>query len=74
MSDLFPTASHVSHPGIRAMYRLENRWQAWLDVEAALAKAQAALGIIPNDARGRPPREGKSRLGSAGQVARSGRL
>jgi len=47
MSDALPTAARVSDPGIRALYRLENRWQAWLDVEAALARAQAELGIIP---------------------------
>jgi 3-carboxy-cis,cis-muconate cycloisomerase len=47
MSDALPTAARVSDPGIRALYQLENRWQAWLDVEAALAKAQAELGIIP---------------------------
>ena len=47
MSDELPTAARVSDPGIRALYRQENRWQAWLDVEAALAKAQAELGIIP---------------------------
>jgi adenylosuccinate lyase len=47
MSDELPTAARVADPGIRALYRLENRWQAWLDVEAALAKAQAELGIIP---------------------------
>ena len=47
MSDILPTATRVSDPGIRALYRLENRWQAWLDVEAALAHAQAELGIIP---------------------------
>src|SRR5439155_20723904 len=47
MSDELPTATRVSDPGIRALYRLENRWQAWLDVEAALARAQAELGIIP---------------------------
>src|SRR5271154_2636486 len=47
MSDSLPTASRVSDPGIRALYRLENRWQAWLDVEAALAQTQAELGIIP---------------------------
>src|SRR5260370_12404185 len=46
-SDPLPTATRVSDPGIRALYRLENRWQAWLDVEAALARAQAELGIIP---------------------------
>src|SRR5215469_15368767 len=50
MTDELPTAARVSDPGIRALYRLENRWQAWLDVEAALAKAQAELGIIPNAA------------------------
>jgi 3-carboxy-cis,cis-muconate cycloisomerase len=50
MSDTLPTATRVADPGIRALYRLENRWQAWLDVEAALAKAQAELGIIPHEA------------------------
>lgn len=50
MSDELPTAARVADPGIRALYRLENRWQAWLDVEAALAQAQAELGIIPQAA------------------------
>src|SRR6059058_1826766 len=50
MSDELPTAARVADPGIRALYKLENRWQAWLDVEAALARAQAELGIIPKDA------------------------
>src|SRR5207245_10098237 len=50
MSDELPTAARVADPGIRALYRLENRWQAWLDVEAALARAQAELGIIPAEA------------------------
>src|SRR5580658_5502926 len=50
MSDALPTATRVSDPGIRALYRLENRWQAWLDVEAALARAQAELDIIPHAA------------------------
>jgi len=45
--DSLPTATRVSDPGLRALYRQENRWQAWLDVEAALAHAQAGLGIIP---------------------------
>lgn len=34
-------------PGIRALFAIENRWQAWMDVEAALASAQADMGIIP---------------------------
>jgi 3-carboxy-cis,cis-muconate cycloisomerase len=50
MSDALPTATRVSDPGIRALYQLENRWQAWLDVEVALARAQAELGIIPGAA------------------------
>src|SRR3984893_5233793 len=50
MGDELPTAARVSDPGIRALYRLENRWQAWLDVEAALAKAQEELAIIPEGA------------------------
>ena len=50
MSDELPTAARVSDPGIRALYRLENHWQAWLDVEAALAKTQAELGVIPQEA------------------------
>ncbi len=50
MSDTLPTATRVADPGIRALYRQQNRWQAWLDVEAALAVAQAELGIIPQAA------------------------
>ena len=50
MSDTLPTATRVADPGIRALYRQESRWQAWLDVEVALAKAQAELGIIPKEA------------------------
>ncbi len=46
-SDALPTATRVADPGLRALYQLENRWQAWLDVEVALAKAQAELGIVP---------------------------
>lgn len=50
MSDNRSTAARMRDPGIRALYRLENRWQAWLDVEVALARTQADLGIIPRDA------------------------
>ncbi|HLY47414.1 MAG TPA: adenylosuccinate lyase family protein [Stellaceae bacterium] len=50
MSDELPTAARVADPGIRALYRQENRWQAWLEIEAALAAAQAELGIIPQAA------------------------
>jgi adenylosuccinate lyase len=50
LSNELPTAARISDPGIRTLYRLENRWQAWLDVEAALARAQEELGIIPKGA------------------------
>ena len=50
MSDTLPTATRVSDPGLRALYRQESRWQAWLDVEVALAKAQEELGIISQGA------------------------
>ena len=49
MSDDRSTAARVRDPGIRALFKLENRWQAWLDVEVALARAQADLGIIPKE-------------------------
>lgn len=35
---------------VRAIFGEENRVQKWLDVEAALASAQAEMGIIPRDA------------------------
>src|SRR5438067_1797510 len=41
--------ARLTDPGIRKLYRIESRWQAWLDVEAALARAQADLGIVPRD-------------------------
>ncbi len=37
----------VADPGIRALFAEESRFQSWLDVEAALAQAQAELGVIP---------------------------
>ena len=45
-----PTAARVPDPGIRALFTREARWQAWLDVEAALARAEAELEMIPADA------------------------
>jgi 3-carboxy-cis,cis-muconate cycloisomerase len=45
-----PTAYRVEDPGVRALFSEAARYQAWLDVEAALAQAQAELGIIPESA------------------------
>jgi len=50
MPDELPTAARIADPGIRNLYSRDRRWQAWLDVEAALALAQAELGVIPADA------------------------
>ncbi len=50
MKDERSAAARFADAGIRGIYTLENRWQAWLDVEAALARAQADLGIIPREA------------------------
>src|SRR5882724_12433823 len=45
-----PTAYRIEDPGVRALFAEASRYQAWLDVEAALAQAQADLGIIPQGA------------------------
>src|SRR5438552_1402142 len=45
-----PTALRSEDPGVRALFTEDARFQSWLDVEAALAQAQAALGIIPEAA------------------------
>lgn len=42
-----PTAFRVQEPGIRALFNQTSRFQSYLDVEAALAQAQAELEIIP---------------------------
>src|SRR5688500_1041985 len=53
MTDLVATrftAGRVPDPGVRRLFSLERRWQARLDVEVALAQAEAELGIIPSEA------------------------
>src|SRR5262245_26618459 len=42
-----PTSLRIEDPQVRALFTESARFQAWLDVEAALAAAQAELGIIP---------------------------
>jgi len=41
------TELRVPDPGISQLFARQSRWQAWLDVEAALALAEADLEIIP---------------------------
>ncbi|WP_402463233.1 class-II fumarase/aspartase family protein [Isoptericola aurantiacus] len=43
------TEGRVPDPGIAALFTRENRWQARLDVEAALALAEADAGLIPKE-------------------------
>jgi 3-carboxy-cis,cis-muconate cycloisomerase len=45
-----PTSLRIDDPGVRALFTEPARFQSWLDVEAALARAQAELGIIPEGA------------------------
>jgi 3-carboxy-cis,cis-muconate cycloisomerase len=47
---LEPTSARFKDPGLRPLFAEARRWQSWLDVEAALAKAQADLGIVPTAA------------------------
>src|SRR5438093_398163 len=45
-----PTSLRIDDPGVRALFTEAARFQSWLDVEAALAQAQAELGVIPDGA------------------------
>ena len=47
---LQPSATRFADPGLREIFAQASRWQSWLDVEAALAQAQAEIGMIPADA------------------------
>ena len=57
-----PTAYRVPDPGVRALFTEDSRYQAWLDVEAALALAQAELGVIPKNAAQEIARKAKLSL------------
>ena len=45
-----PTSLRIPDPGISVLFEQDARWQAWLCVEAALAKGEAELGMIPAEA------------------------
>lgn len=47
---LQPSATRFTDPGLREIFAQAARWQSWLDVEAALARAQAEIGMIPDQA------------------------
>lgn len=42
--------STFGHPAVQKIFSDEGRFTGWLNVEAALARAQARLGIIPQEA------------------------
>ncbi|MFC9897778.1 adenylosuccinate lyase family protein [Nocardia sp. NPDC127579] len=44
------TSGRVPATGMESLFATPARWQCWLDVEAALARAQAELGLIPAEA------------------------
>lgn len=44
------TSLRIDDPGIRALLTQDSQWQTWLDVEVALAQAEAELGMIPTQA------------------------
>jgi 3-carboxy-cis,cis-muconate cycloisomerase len=69
MTDPLPTAARVADAGLRTLYAPESRWQAWLDVEVALARAQAELGIIPIDAAAAIARAGRVELFDRARIA-----
>ena len=54
-----PTSMRIDEPGVRALLSEESRFQSWLDVEAALAQAQAELSIIPEAAAAEISRKAK---------------
>ena len=55
-------ARHIDGLDVRALFSRNGRWQAWLDVEAALAQAEADLGIIPADAAAEIARKARLEL------------
>jgi adenylosuccinate lyase len=57
-----PTALRIADPGVRSLFTEAARWQSWLDVEVALAEAEAELGVIPDEAAAEIRRKAKVEL------------
>jgi 3-carboxy-cis,cis-muconate cycloisomerase len=57
-----PTSLRLPEPGIRALFTEAARLQSWLDVEAALAEAEAELGVIPQAAAAEISRKARLEL------------
>ena len=63
-----PTALRMPDPGIRELFSESQRFQSWLDVEAALAQAQAELDVIPSDAAEEITRKARLELLDMGAI------
>jgi 3-carboxy-cis,cis-muconate cycloisomerase len=63
-----PTALRIPDPGIRALFTEAARLQSWLDVEAALAEAEAELGVIPPEAAAEISRKAQLALMDMDQI------
>ena len=61
---------HWFHPEARAIWSDQAMLQAWLDVEAALALAQADLGIVPAASAARIASQADARLFDLDQLSR----
>ena len=57
-----PTSYRIEDPGVRELFSETSKYQAWLDVEAALAQSQAELGVIPQYAADEITRKAKIAL------------
>lgn len=44
------TDGRVPETTLRTLFALEHRWRRWVEVEAALARAEAEVGIVPKEA------------------------
>jgi len=62
------TELRVADPGIRTLFTRNALWQAWLDVEAALAVAEADLGMIPDEAAAEIGRKAQLSLLDIGRI------
>lgn len=55
-------AEYTPAEAMKHIFNEEAQWQRWLDVEAALARAQGALGVIPKEAAEEISRKAKVEL------------
>src|SRR5256712_10690816 len=64
MSLLCPIDFRYGRPKMKGIFEEDARLQRLLDVEAALARAEAKVGLIPEPAGGEIPAEGTTKHGT----------